>query len=280
MKIDSHQHFWEYTSTEYGWIGDEMDILKKDHLPQHLEPILTANGLEGSIAVQARQTLQETHWLLRLATAHPFIVGVVGWVDLVAPGVTRTLESLCAQPKLRGVRHVLQDEPDDQFMLRDDFQRGLRALEPLDLCYDLLVFPRHLPLACELVSRFPRQRFVLDHVAKPPIKDGRLQPWADDVRKLAAFPNVYCKVSGLITEADWQHWRQGDLSPYLDVVLEAFGPGRIMFGSDWPVCTVAGTYARVADAFRDFADTLSDDEQAAVWGGTAAASYQLAPLPH
>ncbi len=282
MKIDAHQHFWHYTPQEYGWMGPNMAILKKDHLPPHLAPLLEAAGIAGTVAVQARQTLQETRWLLELAGHYPFIKGVVGWVDLRSPEVREHLERVGTHPKLRGVRHVVQDEPDDQFMLQEDFMRGLGTLEEFDLTYDILIFSRHLPVACELVKRFPNQRFVLDHIAKPSIKDKKIATWDADIRRLAAYPNVWCKVSGMVTEADWQQpalrgpgWQPSDFRPYLDVVFEAFGTKRIMFGSDWPVCTLAGTYADVAKLVLDYVNTFSEEEQADFWGETARRFYGL-----
>jgi L-fuconolactonase len=252
-----------------------MEVLQRDHLPGDLAPLLAANGLGGSIAVQARQTVEETCWLLDLADRHPIIRGVVGWVDLCSPDVKGQLERFGTHPKFRGVRHVVQDEPDDGFMLQADFLRGLTALAEFGLTYDLLLFPRHLPVACEVVTRLPEQPFVLDHIAKPPVAAGILAPWARDLRRLAAFPNVVCKVSGLVTEAHWQDWAAADFRPYLDVVFEAFGPGRIMFGSDWPVCTVAASYEQVVGLVAEYAGALSPDEQAEVWGGTARRFYRL-----
>ncbi len=276
MKIDAHQHFWHYTLEDYGWISPEMAGLKKDYLPADLEPLLTAAGLEGTVAVQARQSLVETEWLLSLAEQYPFIKGVVGWVDLRSPELPQQLERFSAQPKFRGVRHIVQDEPDDQFMLRPEFLRGLGQLAKFELTYDILIFPRHLPVACQVVQQFPEQRFVLDHLAKPFIKAGTLTPWAEDIRHLAAFPNVWGKVSGLVTEADWQHWRPADFRPFLEVVFGAFGPSRLMFGSDWPVCTVAASYAEVAEVVADYVQQLSPTEQAEVWGNTAHRFYGLA----
>jgi L-fuconolactonase len=273
MKIDGHQHFWRYTPEEYGWIGPEMAILQKDHLPADLAALIAPLGIGGTVAVQARQSLEETQWLLDLAEVHPLIKGVVGWVDLRSPRVREQLARFCDSAYFRGVRHVVQDEPDDQFMLRPDFLAGLSALADHGLTYDILVFPQHLPVACQVVGRFPDQPFVLDHIAKPFIKDGRLEPWATDLRRLARYPNVNCKLSGMVTEADWQHWQPADLRPYLDVVFEAFGSERIMFGSDWPVCTVAGSYAQVIGLVEDYVDNISAVEQAAIWGGTAARFY-------
>lgn len=283
MKIDAHQHFWYYTPEEYGWIGPDMVILQKDHLPGDLVPLLELAGIQRTVAVQARQTLEETRWLLELADHYSFVKGVVGWVDLRGPDLPRQLERFCAHPKLRGVRHVVQHEPDDQFMLREDFMRGVGMLADFGLTYDILISPRHLPVACELVERFPDQRFVLDHIAKPFIKEGKVSPWDADIQRLAAYPNVWCKVSGLVTEAQWTPggrdpwgpslWRPSDFRPYLDTVFDAFGAERIMFGSDWPVCTLAGTYANVVEIIADYTQQLSEEEQAYVWGQTAESFY-------
>jgi L-fuconolactonase len=275
MRIDSHQHFWHYTPKEYGWIGPEMATLRKDRLPGDLAPLLETADLDGTIAVQARQTLEETQWLLELADQQPFIHGVVGWVDLCSPDLRGQLERFSAHPGFRGVRHVVQDEPDDEFMLRQDFVRGVGELRAFDLTYDILIFPRHLPVACKLVEKLPEQRFVLDHIAKPSIKSGVTPHWNANIRRLGALPNAFCKVSGLVTEADWHRWRPADFGPYLEVVFEAFGPERIMFGSDWPVCTVAATYAEVVGIVKDHTDQLSSEEQAQVWGGSARRFYGL-----
>jgi len=273
MRIDSHQHYWRYNADEYDWMGPGMEDLQKDYLPANLFPLLAASDIDGTIAVQARQTLEETRWLLGLADQNPFIKGVVGWVDLRSPHIREQLTQFSAHPKLRGVRHVVHDEIDERFILRDEFVCGIAALAEFGLTYDLLLFPKHLPMACELVAMFPEQPFVLDHIAKPQIKGGILAPWDKDLRRLAAFPNVVCKVSGMVTEAAWKAWKREDFRPYLDVVFEAFGPERIMFGSDWPVCTVAASYAEVVSIVAGYVDQLSDTEQAAVWGGTAAWFY-------
>jgi L-fuconolactonase len=254
-----------------------MERLKQDRLPADLASLLAEAGLDGTIAVQARQTLDETAWLLELADRHSFIQGVVGWVDLCSPDLDGQLERFSAHPKFCGVRHLLQDEPDDRFMLREEFIRGLGRLAEFDLTYDILIYPRHLPVACKLVEKFPEQPFVLDHVAKPFIKDGLLSPWAADLKRLATFPHVCCKVSGLVTEADWQHWQPADFRPYLDVVFEAFGPERLMFGSDWPVCTLAATYAQVVELIADYTRSLSQAEQTQIWGETACRFYKLTP---
>ena len=275
MRIDAHQHFWTYSPQEYGWINSDMAVLKRDRLPDDLLILIGSAGIGGTVAVQARQTVAETSWLLELADQHAFIKGVVGWVDLCSAELRSQLSRLSAHPKFRGVRHVVQDEPDDRFLLREDFLRGLGMLAEFGLTFDILIFPRHLARACDLVARFPEQRFVLDHIAKPRIKDGLITQWAVDVRRLAAFPNVFCKVSGMVTEADWQQWQQDDFRPYLEVVLEAFGAQRTMFGSDWPVCMLAGTYADVIEVVSPFVGQLPHADQVAFWGETAQRFYGL-----
>lgn len=276
MKIDAHQHFWIYNAREYGWMGPGMEILKRDYLPPDLAPLLTSAGIEGTVAVQARQCLEESRWLLELADQYPLIKAVVGWVDLCSPEVDEQLTTFARHPKFRGVRHILHDEPDDRFMLREGFVRGIGCLAKYKLTYDLLLFPRHLLVACELVERFPEQPFVVDHLAKPLIKTHELSPWEADIRRLATFPNVFCKVSGMVTEADWQHWTPADFTPYLDVIFECFGPKRVMAGSDWPVCTLAGNYSQVMRVPADYLGKLSKGEQAAVWGENAKVFYGIA----
>lgn len=276
MKVDAHQHFWRYDAAEYGWITDSLAALRRDFLPADLAREQAAVGFDGSIAVQARQTLAETEWLLGIAEEHPRVLGIVGWVDLCSREVEQQLARFAAHPRFCGVRHVVQDEPDHAFLLRADFQRGLAELARHGLAYDLLIYPRHLRVACELVARFPEQRFVLDHLGKPAIREGVLEPWARDLRALARHPNVWCKASGMVTEADWERWRREDLRPYLDVAFEAFGPARIMIGSDWPVCTVAGSYAQVLGVVTDYVGALSPCEQAAVLGDSAARCYRVA----
>jgi len=275
MHIDAHQHFWIYERREYDWIDDSMAALRRDFLPADLKPELERNGFQGCVAVQARQTLEETRWLLELAERAPFILGVVGWVDLRSPRLRFELESFAGKSKLVGVRHIVQSEPDERFLLQPDFLRGIAMLEEFDLAYDVLIYTRHLPVATEFVERFPRQRFVLDHMAKPPIKGGALDAWARGIQGLAAFPNVYCKVSGLVTEADWQAWKPEDIRPYLDVAFECFGPSRLMAGSDWPVCTVAAPYARVMNLVKDYLGKYSANEKEAVLGENAAAFWRL-----
>ena len=244
MRIDSHQHFWRYDPARYPWIGERMGVLKRDYLPEDLEPLLRESRGRRPIAVQAEQAVAETDWLLDLAERHPFIVGVVGWVDLCSPSAAEALARLARRPKLVGVRHIVHDEPDDDFLLRPDFRSGIARLREHALVYDLLLFPKHLPRAVRLVEEFPEQRFVLDHIAKPPIREGELSPWREELQRLASFPNVTCKLSGMVTEARWKEWRPADMHPYLNAVLAAFGPDRLLIGSDWPVCLLAGDYAR------------------------------------
>lgn len=275
MKIDSHQHFWKYDPVEYAWIDESMAVLKEDYLPERLAPILRSAAVDGTVAVQASTTVSETRYYLELAQAHAFIRGVVGWVNLCAPDVVAILADLSAQPKLVGIRHVLQAEPDD-FMARADFRRGIGSLAQFGLSYDILVHARQLPAAIDLARAFPEQRFVLDHLGKPGIRLAALEPWRTHIRQLAELPNVYCKLSGMVTEANWKRWTPGDLAPYLDVALETFGARRCMVGSDWPVCTLAGDYMRVTDVVSAYISRLSLEDQSAILGGTAASFYRLA----
>jgi L-fuconolactonase len=219
MYVDAHQHFWHYNPREYGWIDDSMACLRRDFLPADLKPELERNGFQGCVAVQARQTIDETRWLLELAAENPFIVGVVGWVDLQAPDLRAQLEALAANPKLVVLRHIVQSEPDGQFLLGSNFQRGVGMLNEFGLVYDILIYPRHLPVAVEFVQRFPRQRFVLDHLAKPAIREGDFGSWEAGIRKLALLPNAVGKLSGLVTEADWKHWTPEQIRPCLDVAF-------------------------------------------------------------
>ena len=275
MRIDTHQHFWIFKPNAYAWMTDRMNPIRRDFLPLDLSPLLKTEDVTGTIAVQARQSLEETEWLLRLADENPFIKGVVGWVDLCSPRVDEQIERFAQHPRLRGVRHILHDEPDDRFMLRDEFLRGLARLQKFDLTYDLLLFPRHLPISCEVVKRFLEQRFVLDHIAKPRIKERQIEPWASDLRRLAAFENVYCKLSGMVTEADWHNWKPADFAPYMGIVLECFGTKRLMLGSDWPVCTLAGSYSQVMRLVLDYLGQLSPAEQADIGVDTAKKVYNL-----
>jgi len=272
MRLDAHQHFWKFNAADYEWIQPDWPI-RRDFLPPDLEPLLAQAGLEGSIAVQARQSIEETRWLLDLASRHPFIRGVVGWFDLRSEQLEEELEQFMGHPKLLGVRHVLQDEVDERFMLRPDFMRGIGKLAQFDLTYDLLIFPRQLPAAIELAARFPAQRFVLDHIAKPRIEDGAISPWREQLIGLSKCPNVMCKISGMVTEANWGSWKNIDFQPYLDVVFEAFGPSRLMFGSDWPVCLLAGTYAQVLNLVQERLASLPEPSREDILGRNAERFY-------
>lgn len=273
MRLDSHQHFWKYVATQYPWMSEKLAKLRRDFLPPDLEPLLRAAGLHGCIAVQARQTAEESRWLLELADQHPIVKGVVGWVDLCADDVERDLGLFADHPKFVGVRHVAQDEPDDRFLVRTDFLRGISKLKQFDLAYDILIFPKQLPAAIELVNKFQDQRFVLDHIAKPLIGDRIMEPWREQIRELGKAENVMCKVSGMVTEANWSGWRAEDFRPYLEVVAEAFGPGRLMYGSDWPVCLLAGEYAEVFSIVERWIREFSGADQERIMGGNCREFY-------
>jgi L-fuconolactonase len=275
MKVDTHQHFWKYNENDYPWMSAEMAALRRDFEPPDLQPLLRECGIDATVAVQARQSLQETEWLLELAREYDFIRGVVGWVDLCSPQAGAQLERFAASETLRGVRHVIHDELDDEFMLRRDFLAGISLLAEFELTYDLLIFPKHLPFATELVRSYPAQPFVVDHIAKPSIRNREIQPWLAGLQRLAAFPNVFCKVSGMVTEAPWNTWQAEDLDVYMDAVFNAFGSSRILIGSDWPVCTLAGSYTRVMDIPKNYLARLSVDEQNAVWCENPRAFYGL-----
>jgi L-fuconolactonase len=275
MRLDAHQHFWTYSPTEHTWMTDNMGILKHDFLPQDLEPLLARIGFDGCIAVQARQNLEETRWLLELAEQHAFIKGVVGWVDLRSDRLSAQLERFASHPKLVGVRHVVHDEVDDNFMLRPDFRCGIAQLLDFNLTYDLLLFPKHLPVAVQLAKEFPQQPFVLDHIAKPRIARGLVSPWREDLQTLAKLPNVFCKLSGMVTEAKWNQWRPTEFHRYLDVVLDAFGSNRLMIGSDWPVCTLSGEYEAVMKIVIGYIEKLPLAAQAEILGDNCARFYQI-----
>jgi L-fuconolactonase len=278
MRIDAHQHFWHYDPDEYGWIDGSMAALRRDFQPVDARREMARSDVDACVAVQARQTLEETRWLLALADAHPFIVGVVGWVDLQSPDARAQLARFAAHPRLVGVRHIAQSEPDDRFLLRPGFGRGLAALKEFGLAYDILVYSRHLPVAAELAARFADQRFVLDHLGKPDVRGGEIRDWERDIRKLAACPNVWAKLSGLVTEADWHTWTAGQLRPYLDVAFDCFGPDRLMIGSDWPVCTVAAGYARTMAVVVDYLADRPAHERDAVLGGNAQRFWNLGTM--
>jgi len=274
-RIDAHQHFWRYTPAEYEWIDDAMAGLRRNCLPDEAQREMARAGVDACVAVQARQTLDETRWLLALADANPAIVGVVGWIDLQAADARQQLELFADHQKLVGVRHIVQSEPDDRFMLRPAFCRGIALLEEFGLAYDVLVYSRHLAVAAELVERFASQRFVLDHLGKPDIRRGELHTWKKSLRLLADSSNVFAKLSGLVTEADWNAWSVPDIRPYLDAAFDCFGPERLMIGSDWPVCTVAADYSRVMALVSDYLADRPAQERDAVLGGNAQRFYNL-----
>jgi len=276
MKIDSHQHYWHFNTADYGWMGENMSVIKRDFLPTDLLPELKSIDFDGSVAVQARQSLEETNWLLQLADEHPHIKGVVGWLDLQSEQAEEQIAAFAKHPKAVGVRHVIHDEEDLDFMLRPAFICGVQMLEKYDMAYDILIFPKHLTNTIEFVKQFSnKQTFVIDHIAKPLIKDGIVSPWKEDIAALATFPNVYCKLSGMVTEADWNTWTPENIRPYLDVIMEAFGPERILIGSDWPVCLVAGKYSEVMQVVTDYISTFTEKEQALMLGGNAVKAYKI-----
>jgi L-fuconolactonase len=275
MKIDAHQHFWKYTPQEFGWISEDMAVIRRDFMPSDLLPELKKAGFDGSVAVQAPQTEEETRFLLELADHYSFIKGVVGWIDLQAANAEDRLAIFSRHPKLCGIRHIVQAEPDDQFLLKPAFKRGVSLLEKFKLTYDILIYPKQLPATIEFVRAFPNQKFVVDHLAKPFIKDQITEPWDTNIRRLAAHENVYCKLSGMVTEASWQHWKPGDFTPYLETALEAFSTRRLMIGSDWPVCKVAGEYTQVMQLVREYIASLSTGEQALILGQNATEFYKL-----
>jgi len=257
-----------------------MSLLKRDFLPEELNLQLGTNDIDASIAVQADHSEAETLFLLKLAQQYDTIVGVVGWLDITAEELPERLNFFSRFEKLCGLRHIVQTEPDDQFMLREAFVLGISRLREFNLSYDILVYPRQLPAAIGLVNKFPGQRFVVDHIAKPPIKTSKITDWAENIRRLAQAPNVYCKLSGLVTEADWRHWNADQFRPYLDVVFEAFGPDRLMFGSDWPVCLLAGTYRQVKEVVEHYVRELTVQQREAIFGLNAARFYGLQQSHH
>jgi L-fuconolactonase len=280
MKIDSHQHFWRYNPARDAWITDEMAVLKHDFLPEQFAQECAANGIDASVAVQADQSENETNFLLELAKSSDRIAGVVGWVDLLSPDVAERLEHFSHIEKLCGFRHIAQAEKDDRLLARDDFARGVGHLRQFGFTYDILVYAKQLPAAIELASRLPEQRFVIDHIAKPEIKARKKEPWATHMREIAQNKNVFCKVSGMVTEADWHNWKPQDFKPYLDVVFEAFGPARLMFGSDWPVCLVAATYRQVKQLIEDFVKGYSEADKDKIFGDNAERFYGLKAAQH
>ncbi|UCH27553.1 MAG: amidohydrolase family protein [Trueperaceae bacterium] len=276
LRIDAHQHFWKYNPTDYIWMTEEMDVLRRDLLPEDLKPLLEKAGLDATVAVQARQMTKETAWLLELAERFDFILGVVGWVEFASDALEEQLERYSEHPKLKGVRELIHEMPDVEYALSEAHVRAISLLSRFGLTYDLLLKPPHIEPATRLVDRFPEQPFVVDHIAKPVIREGVMTPWEADIRALAQRPNVYCKLSGMVTECDWQRWTPEQIQPYLDVVLDAFGTDRVMIGSDWPVCTLAGEYVPVMRVVIDYVAALSTDEQERILGGNCARFYGLA----
>lgn len=275
MRIDSHQHFWQYNDKDYDWITDKMNVLKRDYLPTDLAKEMIKLDFEGSIAVQARQTLTETEWLLELADNYPFILGVVGWVDIRSKNLEKQLEKYSKHNKFVGVRHVVQDEPDENFLLREDFLTGIKLLKDFSLTYDILIYERHLPITIKFIEKFPDQIFVIDHIAKPDIKNRSFKKWSEYMKIISEFPNVYCKLSGMVTEDDWDYWNKEDFYPYIDFLLETFTHERLMIGSDWPVCTVAGSYTEVMNIVIQYIKNLPIKYQNMILGENAIKAYNL-----
>ncbi|MEO8174003.1 MAG: amidohydrolase family protein [Sediminibacterium sp.] len=272
--IDSHQHFWKYDPVVHEWINDTMLVIRKDFLPGDLSPILQRNKIDGCVVVQVDQSEKETDFLIELAGTNPFIKAVVGWIDLRAENIKERLAHYQQHSIVKGFRHILQGE-DPAFMLQPDFLRGIAALKEFGFTYDILIFPKHFSAAIELVKQFPEQPFVIDHIAKPFIKDGLIDDWKTGMQSIAQFPNVYCKISGMVTEADWKNWKPGDFASYLDVVVESFGVNRLMYGSDWPVCLVAAAYEEVIELVKSYFSSFSSTEKEMIMGGTASRFYGL-----
>ena len=274
MKIDSHQHFWNFDRQRDSWITDDMVRIQQDFSPADLQPLLKQHHFEGCVAVQADASQAETDFLLTLAEEHTFIKGVVGWLDLCSDRIEELLTHYSLNKKFKGVRYILQGQPKGT-MFRTDFQRGIAAMESYNLAYDLLIYPNQLEEAIEFVAAFPKQKFILDHCAKPYIKAGKIKEWQDQMDRLASFENVACKVSGLTTEADWKNWKNSTINPYLDVVFNAFGTKRTLFGSDWPVCLLAGDYAKTVGLVEDYILKFSKTEQHQIMGRNAMEWYKL-----
>jgi L-fuconolactonase len=272
--IDTHQHFWKYDPVNYSWINDEMQVIRKDFLPGDLAVVVNEHKLQGTVAVQADQTEAETDWLLKLAAKNDFIQGVVGWIDLRSDSIEERLRHYAQFKKLKGFRHILQGE-DPAFMLQESFLNGISKLQQFGFTYDILIMPKHLKASLELVQHFPEQKFVIDHVAKPYIKEGKIDEWKEGMEKLAAHQHVYCKISGMVTEADWKNWTAEQLKPYIDVVVNSFGIDRIMYGSDWPVCLVASSYSKWLQTIKDYFASYSAEEQEKVFSSNAVKFYNL-----
>lgn len=275
QKIDAHHHFWKFDPLRDAWITDDMSVIQKDFLPEVLEPLLKQSGFDGCVAVQSDQSEEENNFHLALAEKHSFIKGIVGWVDLQAPNVEERLQHYSGFKKMKGFRHVLQGEAQRDFMLRPAFMHGIGQLKHYGFTYDVLVYEDQLRYLPPFVSAFPGQPFVIDHLAKPNIREGKIDEWKKGIVAVAQFQNVSCKISGMVTEADWKGWKKEDFKPYMDVVAEAFGPDRILFGSDWPVCLVAASYNDVVAIVEDYFSSFSEDEKAKVFGKNAQRFYNL-----
>ena len=275
MIIDSHHHFWKYNPIEYDWIDGSMKVIRKDFLPENLKTTIQEAGVDGVISVQARQSVEETDWLISMAHQNDFIKGIVGWLPLIQDDMEVYLEKYANEKLLKGVRHVIQGEPDPEFILRKDFNRGISLLKEYSLVYEILIIERQLSNTIRFVDQHPNQVFVLDHIAKPLIGRKELSPWKENIMELAKRENVNCKISGMVTEADYQKWTTSQLHPYFDVILEAFGSDRLLFGSDWPVCLVATSYKNWMELVRKNITSLSDTEQLKIMGGNATRLYQL-----
>jgi len=273
--IDAHQHFWKYDPVNYGWINEDMSVIKKDFLPNDLKPLLEKNGFDGCVLVQSEQTKEHTDFLLHLASENDFIKGVVGWIDLQAEDITEQLVKYQPFRKLKGFRHILQDEENRKLMLKPQFKRGIEALGVFNYTYDILVFRDQVSFISELVSSFPDVAFVLDHLGKPDIRKKEIGDWEKDIRAVAQFENLYCKVSGMVTENDWKNWKQDDFKPYIDILLDTFGIERLMFGSDWPVCLLAASYDETLAVVKEYFSSFSKDEQEMFFGGNAERFYNL-----
>ncbi len=275
LRIDAHQHFWKFDPVRDSWINEEMKVIQRDFLPLDLQPVLQQNGIEGSVVVQSDQSATENEFQLQNANNNEFIKGVVGWVDLQSDNIKEQLQALSRYKKLKGFRHVLQSEPDPAFMMRPDFLRGISCLRQFNYTYDILIYPKHLSYAKQMVAAFPDQPFVIDHLAKPFIKDGIIEDWKRDMVAIAQHENVSCKISGMVTEANWKQWKKEDFRPYLDVAFEVFGSKRILFGSDWPVCLVAASYDKMLDIVQNYISEFTTQEQSDFWSGNAVSFYNL-----
>jgi L-fuconolactonase len=275
MKIDSHQHFWIYNPIRDSWIDESMKVLRRNFLPEDLYPIIKEQNIDGTITVQADQSEDETNFLLKLADENDWIVGVVGWIDLTGNDIEQRLEHFSSQKKLKGFRHIVQAEPDSNFMLNEKFQNGISRLKHFNFAYDILVFPHQLPAAIKLSEKHPEQKFILDHIAKPFIKKNEIEPWASEIKELARNKNVFCKISGIVTEADHKNWKPEDIYPYLDVVFESFGYDRLLFGSDWPVCLLAGTYKQVINLIEEYTRNISSEDKEKIFGMNARLFYNI-----